>query len=211
MAARDAITLDPADAPIVADEASMSVGIGLARDIQDIVADPAPTGLQQLVGCRGGGYLRAALDEFLPAERAQGTPLYLLLDDISGTSLIAGFAWSRWTDGWKRRPGPPPDMEGVCIGFRPGSTALLENRRRHDEPPHPRGAAVGAPRRSATAGTGWPTCRRSRCAGRGASTCGVRAGSSTSTPGSRTAPATRGRIGWPCTSTASPPPPTPRR
>jgi hypothetical protein len=72
--------------------------------------------------------LRASLDERLPGERESGSPLYLLLDDISGCSLIAGFGWSRWTRDWLTPPDrvPRPSMEGVCIGFRPGSSALLE-------------------------------------------------------------------------------------
>ncbi len=45
--------------------------------------------------------------------------------------LVAGFAWSQWSDRWMdadvKRP-PRPDMEGVCIGFAPGSSALDEQR-----------------------------------------------------------------------------------
>jgi Protein of unknown function (DUF2889) len=106
------------------------VGVGGNRLIEEITADPDSDGLQSLVGCRGGGYLRAAIAEFLPDELDGGTPLYLLLDDISGTSLIAGFAWSQWVDEWTRSDPdrPRPDMEGVCVGFAPGSTALHEVR-----------------------------------------------------------------------------------
>jgi hypothetical protein len=129
--ARDIITDSPADPPIVVDEATATAGIGVNRTITSISAEPDAPGLQQLVGCRGGGYLRAALAEFVPEQLELGTPLYLLLDDISGASLIAGFAWSQWTDRWltigTERPARP-DMEGVCIGFAPGSTALIENR-----------------------------------------------------------------------------------
>ena len=52
--------------------------------------------LSPLVGARGGGHLRAALEEKIPDELAQGSPLYLVLDDISGASLVSGWAWSRW-------------------------------------------------------------------------------------------------------------------
>jgi hypothetical protein len=114
----------------VVSTARTSVGIGNLRTIDDITAEPHRPGIEQLVGNRGGGYLRAAIDECLPGEREAGTPLYLLLDDVSGTSLIAGFAWSRWTDLWteqaRAQNGPPRSMEGVCIGFAPGSTALVE-------------------------------------------------------------------------------------
>lgn len=127
--ARDCVTLDPDAAPLVIREDTARVGIGGNRTITDIAAEPSPAGLQHLVGCRGGGYLRAALAEFLPQQLSDGTPLYLLLDDISGASLIAGFAWSQWTAAWTEtdpeRP-PRPSMEGVCIGFSPGSSALTE-------------------------------------------------------------------------------------
>jgi hypothetical protein len=138
--ARDAVTTSPDDAPVVVSEATTSVGVGPMRVIDEIVADPAPDGLQNLVGARGGGHLRGVLDEFLPEERAGGTLLNLLLDDISGCSLIAGFAWSRWSDQWmmaeRRSTMPQPteeqmrahrqSLEGVCIGFRPGASALSE-------------------------------------------------------------------------------------
>ncbi|MGD9701002.1 MAG: DUF2889 domain-containing protein [Acidimicrobiia bacterium] len=127
--ARDAVTDTPGDSPAVVGTAAVSAGIGGNRTIEDIVADPEPDRLQGLVGCRGGGYLRAALAELVPEELAGGAPLYLLLDDISGASLIAGFAWSQWSDQWMQsdaeRP-PRPSMEGVCIGFHPGSSALVE-------------------------------------------------------------------------------------
>jgi len=127
--ARDAVTHSPVDRPIVVTEATASVGIGGNRTIEDITADPLPDGLQNLVQCRGGGYLRAALAEFLPDELERGTPLYLLLDDISGASLVAGFAWSQWTTAWKGadpKRVARPSMEGVCIGFAPGTSALDE-------------------------------------------------------------------------------------
>jgi hypothetical protein len=114
----------------VVGEATAEIGIGDNRTIEDIAADPGSEGLQQLVGCRGGGYLRAALAEFLPHELDGGTPLYLLLDDLSGASLVAGFAWSQWSEKWMSADPerPRPDMEGICIGFAPGTSALVEQR-----------------------------------------------------------------------------------
>lgn len=128
--ARDVVTLNSCDEPRVVAVGSVEVGIGDNRTIEDVAVDPPRPGVEQLIGCRGGGYLRAALDEFLPGERESGSPLYLLLDDVSGTSLIAGFAWSRWTEDWLNTPRRAPrlDMENVCIGFRTGSTALIEQR-----------------------------------------------------------------------------------
>lgn len=131
--ARDAITVDPADPPVTVAEAETRVGVNAERVIEDIWADPSPgPGLEDLVGHRGGGYLRAAIGSAVPALMdASGkpgpNPTYLLLDDISGTSLIANFAWSRWITDWgtassfaERRA----SMVGVCIGFAPGNTAV---------------------------------------------------------------------------------------
>lgn len=88
------------------------------------------------MGVRGGGHLREVLARELPAELAGGTPLYLLLDDFSGASLVAGWAWSCWSDEQTRQErqrqaaaaaGRRGKMAGVCAGFRPGSTALLSD------------------------------------------------------------------------------------
>jgi hypothetical protein len=70
-------------------------------------------------------------------ERIKGSPLYLILDDFAGASLVAGWVWSRWVDDWgamaeksglKSTAGRGGNMEGVCTGFSPGSSALLGER-----------------------------------------------------------------------------------
>lgn len=127
--ARDAVTIDPDDAPTLVASGSSSVTIAPGRRITAISVRPERPNIHELVGCQGGGHLRAALDHVLPGEREAGTPLHLLLDDISGTSLIAGFALF----GFPERMPPPQerpqfDMEGICIGFAPGNTSLVEVR-----------------------------------------------------------------------------------
>lgn len=126
--ARDIATTESGTAPVVLAEAHTWIGVGDLRTIEDIRSTPDRPALQSLVGCRGGGYLRSAIDEHLPGERESGSPLYLLLDDVSGTSLIAGFAWSRWSEQVPvdnlRVPRRP--SEGICVGFAPGSSALVE-------------------------------------------------------------------------------------
>lgn len=106
------------------------------REILDIEVTPDRPGAQKLVGCRAGGQSRAVLAEALPEEKAQGTPLYLLLDDFAGASLVAGWVWSRWIEDWgklarekgtARTAGKNGKMEGICAGFRPGSSALDSN------------------------------------------------------------------------------------
>ena len=55
--------------------------------------------------------LRAALEEAVPSLRSEGAPLYLLLDDLAGASLIAGFAWSRWME---HLPELSPSRQAGC-------------------------------------------------------------------------------------------------
>ena len=98
------------------------------RELKAVHATPTPPHLQDLVGVRAGGYLREALSRVVPEEKAAGTPLYLLLDDLAGATLVSGWAWSRWSDLWMERVGGPDRprhvMQGICIGFRPNSSAL---------------------------------------------------------------------------------------
>jgi hypothetical protein len=99
------------------------------RTIESITATPAVPALDALVGARAGGRLRGALDEAVPGLRTDGSPLYLLLDDLAGASLIAGFVWFRWQDHLPelatfRQQIPVRSMQGICSGFRPGASSL---------------------------------------------------------------------------------------
>jgi hypothetical protein len=101
------------------------------RTIIEIESMPPRAAMGGLVGARGGGHLRKVLGELLPSERDTASPLFLILDDIAGASLVAGWAWSRWTSEWRTLPAAPGAprpvgrrMEGICSGFRPGSSAL---------------------------------------------------------------------------------------
>ena len=59
---------------------------------------------------------------------ARGTPLYQLLDDFAGASLVAAWIWSQWNPDWIRDRAIPKGAkgprEGVCTGFAPGASAL---------------------------------------------------------------------------------------
>jgi hypothetical protein len=129
--ARDLLT--PLDGePVVVNHSDLRVVTGRQRDIRSVHADPAPGGLERLVGSRAGGNLRATIARELPDEVAGGTPLYLLLDDVAGSTLISGFAFLRWSD---RVPAikarlenaPRPVMRGICAGFRDGASSLLSD------------------------------------------------------------------------------------
>jgi hypothetical protein len=119
-------------APHVLAAADLTAVTGRERDIQTIDADPPVAGLQRLVGVRAGSGLRSAIARELPEEVEGGTPLYLLLDDLGGTTLIAGYTYFRWADVFpevRRRieNGPQRVMQGTCSGFRPGSIALKDD------------------------------------------------------------------------------------
>ncbi len=104
------------------------------RTIVAIEAEPVRPALARLVGARGGGGLRQVLEETLPEERRNSTPLHLILDDISGVSLVAGWAWSQWDPNWLAAGRAAlkgfdvekafRSREGVCIGFGSGSSGL---------------------------------------------------------------------------------------
>lgn len=131
--ARDLLTMDEQDRPTVIADDRFIATLTSRREITEIASDPPRPELSGLKGAKAGGQLRAAINDTLPREREDGTPLFLLLDDIAGASLVAPWVWWQWNpDGEDRlggRPGgdaPMPSMEGVCIGFRPGSSALID-------------------------------------------------------------------------------------
>jgi hypothetical protein len=118
--ARDLLTRADGS-PVVLDEATMVVDVAMMRTIEAISVTPERPGIERLVGAQGGSNLRTAIDEAVPGEREQGTPLHFILDDIAGASLIAGFAWSQG-----RKPGDPvPEgapQPGLGAGGRPAMT-----------------------------------------------------------------------------------------
>jgi hypothetical protein len=131
--ARDLLTPATGD-PVVLAEAAMVSTVGPGRIVEAIDAWPARPRVAELVGARGGATFRRAIDDALPGEREAATPLYFLLDDIAGCSLIAGSAWLRAERrGSFQRPLVPdgafPDALGVrkgkiiCSGLRPGGYA----------------------------------------------------------------------------------------
>ena len=127
--ARDLLTPTRAE-PRILDAASMSVEIGRPRTVTAIEVEPSSEGIENLIGAVGGSALRSAIDEVVPRESAAATPLHLLLDDIAGTSLIAGFAKSRAEPELRMAMNGPPGAEFgkrkgkiICSGLRPDGWA----------------------------------------------------------------------------------------
>lgn len=142
--ARDLLT--PAQGePVILAEAGMVVRIGEARTVTAIEAWPAAASLERLVGARGGSAFRSAIDDALPGERQAATPLYFLLDDIAGASLIAGFAWSRSRPEWgqpRSAAAMPARIEPIgmrkgrliCSGLRPNGYHQLAREQGNPSP-----------------------------------------------------------------------------
>ena len=131
---RDIYTDLPDQTPEILTVDELFAEIDGERIIRAIHSIPERPGIGELVGVRGGGKLRRALNDALPGERRQGSPLYLLIDDLAGASLVSN--WALFTAGYRRLDNvSDADMQqlieqqsGVCIGFRPGSSALDPNR-----------------------------------------------------------------------------------
>ena len=128
--ARDVHTISPTSSPTILDEVCLSVGVGTGRTIEEIGASPAAPFLADLVGTTAGRAFRPRLLQ-LAAEVQQGQLLYALLDDVPGCVLISPFAWQPWAkvypDQYANRH--RPNVEGICTGFRPGSSGLAEHAR----------------------------------------------------------------------------------
>ncbi len=123
---------DRVPASRVLDAASIEATLDPAKMITAIGAYPEPARIGALIGERAGNHLRTALRQAMPELIATASPLYLLLDDLSGVALVSSWAWSQWDPGWaanvrERIPNGRVDTatqtrEGVCWGLKPGNS-----------------------------------------------------------------------------------------
>jgi hypothetical protein len=103
------------------------------RVIKEVSSAPGAGGLASLAGESAmSGFRRrlAATGSAATgsAAAAAGTPLYQLLDDVPGATLVSGAAWQRWYD-MDRYLEIKADvaqrvMTDVCTGYQQGSSAL---------------------------------------------------------------------------------------
>lgn len=121
-----------AEPAVLADE-EIRVTASMTRKIRAIETSPDTPRIGELAGVRAGGGLRRTLGDVVPELRDESRPRYLLLDDLGGATLIAGFVWFRWRDhlpelaeltALRQSSGPMQSMAGVCSGFRPGASSL---------------------------------------------------------------------------------------
>ena len=133
----------------VLDEAEFRARLADDKEILSIAAEPAPPGIERLVGVRGGNHLRLFIKETMPGLITGGAPIYLPLDDISGTALVSAFAWAQWQDNWhEAMRGRMNEAEfekamesrvNVCWGLKAGNSGL----RREGPPRNPAEADAG--------------------------------------------------------------------
>ncbi len=104
------------------------------KTITAIAANPSHANLDQLVGARAGGHLRGLLRDAMPDLVAAAHPLYLVLDDLSGTALVSAFAWVQWYPNWgtkwRERLGEDQHAQlmaqrvNVCWGLQEGNSGV---------------------------------------------------------------------------------------
>jgi hypothetical protein len=125
--ARDLRTSDDGTATVLA-EAALGLASDTRRIIRRISSTPRLPGRQALVGGSAMSGFRRRLSEVPAAAAAVGTPLYQLLDDVPGATLVSGAAWQRWYDMDQylelKADVTQRIMTDVCTGYQHGSSAL---------------------------------------------------------------------------------------
>jgi hypothetical protein len=125
--ARDLRTGDDGTTTVLA-AASLHMVTDPRRVIKEVSSAPAVGGLRSLAGESAMSGFRRRLASTGAASAAAGTPLYQLLDDVPGATLVSGAAWQRWYD-MDRYLEIKADvvqrvMTDVCTGYQQGSSAL---------------------------------------------------------------------------------------
>jgi hypothetical protein len=112
--ARDLRTNPDGTAEVVA-EANVRAIVSPTQKLLSITTSPDVPALQQLIGGSVGSGFRSRLNDVLTEDCADGTPLYLLLDDLPGATLISGYALLRAG----LMDGPPPATDQPAAPARP--------------------------------------------------------------------------------------------
>ena len=84
-------------------------------------------GVSAIVGARVGRGVREAMVDGMAADVVRGAPVVQLLDDMTGAWIVAAYAlflWGRGDSGVTLGSSTRRQMENVCLGFAPGSSAL---------------------------------------------------------------------------------------
>lgn len=128
---RDLVTPFDTSSPTEVARGAFTITASQRREILSIETTPQHPRYQQLVGVRAGGASREMLSTVMGDIR--GVPLFQLLDDFAGASLVAGWIWSHWDPNWASRiqergiieaAGGKGPTVNICAGFAEGSSAL---------------------------------------------------------------------------------------
>jgi hypothetical protein len=136
--ARDYRTTTPGEPGEVLGNARFEARIDEEKTILSISANPEPAALGGLVGQRAGSHLRLQLRETMPELLEGGDPLYLPLDDLSGTALVSAFGFSQWDPEYARKfrerlseaefVNMMESRANVCWGLAEGNSGLRPDR-----------------------------------------------------------------------------------
>jgi len=120
------------------DHAELRAVLDDDKTIRSISATPEPSRLQELVGHRAGGHLRMFIRDIMPELVENAVPIYLVLDDLSGSALVSNIAWSMWDPALmldRRADMSNEDFEAmmagranVCWGLAEGNSGLTFRR-----------------------------------------------------------------------------------
>ena len=108
--------------------ASLRMVTDARRVIKEVSADPGLPALRALAGESAMSGFRKRLAASGAADGLAGAPLYQLLDDVPGATLVSGAAWQLYydMDHYKLLKADVAHrvMRDVCAGFQDGSSAL---------------------------------------------------------------------------------------
>jgi len=126
--ARDAVTPADGGAPVVHASGALHITSSSQRQILSIATEPAHPRAQELVGVRAGGASREALGRAMGDVR--GAPVYQMIDDFAGASLVCEWIWPQWRPELVRLKRAIEGEErarrmlDVCTGWAEGSSAF---------------------------------------------------------------------------------------
>jgi Protein of unknown function (DUF2889) len=129
--ARDIFSSPESEVPIVLGEGGYTIKVSPMREILELAVTPDHENAKEMIGIRGGGASRIALGRIMGA--IKGTPLYQIMDDFAGASLVSGWVQTVWSDDWMERMREASSgqvrhkMVDICTGFAEGASSLTED------------------------------------------------------------------------------------
>ena len=137
--ARDLLTTADGDARILGTATLTARLQARSHDLLAIDTDPTAPALQELLGAIVGPGFRAKVDVVVPERRDRGDLLYLLLDDLPGATLVAGYAMLH--AGMVPKPSDDEYLvarSDLCAGWA-ADGAMMTLIREHGRSPAPAG------------------------------------------------------------------------